>query len=105
MKNNNKSEFELALKGIKEAGLYIAQDKDLERLAESAKNSYEGYPLHNWFAKGKYDGATRNEDWKTTSKGTEITVNRDNYDEDFANLYNKSSDNNLDILPFPFLNG
>ena len=56
MKNNNKSEFELALKGIKEAGLYIAQKKDLDRLAESAKNSYEGYPLHNWFAKGKYDG-------------------------------------------------
>lgn len=37
-------------------------------------------------AKGKYDGATRNEDWKTTSKGTEITVNRDDYDESFRSI-------------------
>ena len=57
MKNkSNSNEFELALKAIKDAGLYIAQPKDLERLAESAKHSYEGYPLHDWFAKGTYDG-------------------------------------------------
>lgn len=57
MKNkSNSNEFELALKAIKDAGLYIAQPKDLERLAESAKYSYEGYPLHDWFAKGTYDG-------------------------------------------------
>lgn len=57
MKDNiNNKEFELALKAIKDAGLYIAKQEDLERLAESAKNSYEGYPLHDWFAKGTYDG-------------------------------------------------
>lgn len=43
-------------------------------------------------SKGKYDGATRNEDWKTTSKGTEITKERNNYDEDFASI--ESSPNN-----------
>ena len=43
-------------------------------------------------AKGKYDGATRNEDWTTTSKGTEITKERNNYDEDFASI--ESSPNN-----------
>ena len=56
VKNKNSNELSLALKAIKDAGLYIAQQEDLEKLAESAKNSYEGYPLHDWFAGGTYDG-------------------------------------------------
>ena len=43
-------------KGILErAGLYIVQEKDLDRLAEIAADAYRDYPLHNWFTKGKYD--------------------------------------------------
>ena len=59
MKNNtNNEEFELAAEVIKDAGLYIVKPEDIEKLAESAKNSYGGYPLHDWFAGGTYDGET-----------------------------------------------
>ena len=48
-------EIPLAKKIIEKAGLYIAQKKDLYRLAEIAADAYQDYPLHNWFTKGKYD--------------------------------------------------
>ena len=40
---------------IERAGLYIVQEKDLDRLAEIAADAYRDYPLHNWFTDGKYD--------------------------------------------------
>lgn len=48
-------EIPIAKKRIERAGLYLVQEKDLDRLAEVAANAYEGYPLHNWFTDGKYD--------------------------------------------------
>ena len=50
-----KIEIPLAKRAIEKAGLYIAQEKDLDRLAEVAADAYQDYPLHNWFTKGKYD--------------------------------------------------
>ena len=50
-----KIEIPLAKKAIEKAGLYIVQEKDLDRLAEVAADAYKDYPLHNWFTKGKYD--------------------------------------------------
>lgn len=50
-----KIEVPLAKRAIERAGLYIVQEKDLERLAEVAADAYRDYPLHNWFTKGKYD--------------------------------------------------
>ena len=50
-----KIEVPLARKAIEKAGLYIVQEKDLDRLAEVAADAYKDYPLHNWFTKGKYD--------------------------------------------------
>ena len=50
-----KIEIPLAKKAIEKAGLYIVQEKDLDRLAEVAADAYRDYPLHNWFTKGKYD--------------------------------------------------
>ena len=50
-----KIEVPLAKKAIEKAGLYIAQEKDLDRLAEVAADAYKDYPLHNWFTKGEYD--------------------------------------------------
>ena len=50
-----KIEVPLAKKAIEKAGLYIVQDKDLDRLAEVAADAYENYPLHNWLTNGKYD--------------------------------------------------
>lgn len=48
-------EIPLAKKAIERAGLYIAQKKDVERLAASAADAYVDYPLHSWFTNGKYD--------------------------------------------------
>ena len=48
-------EVPLAKKAIEQAGLYIAQKKDIERLALVAEDAYRDYPLHNWLTKGKYD--------------------------------------------------
>ena len=50
-----KIEIPLAKKIIENAGLYIVQEKDLDRLAEVSADAYKDYPLHNWFTKGKYD--------------------------------------------------
>ena len=50
-----KIEIPLAKKAIEEAGLYIVQKKELDRLAAVAADAYRDYPLHNWFTKGKYD--------------------------------------------------
>ena len=50
-----KIEIPLAKRAIENAGLYIVQEQDLDRLAEVAADAYQGYPLHNWFTKGKYD--------------------------------------------------
>ena len=48
-------EIPLAKKAIEKAGLYIVQEKDLDRLAEVAADAYQDYPLHNWLTMGKYD--------------------------------------------------
>lgn len=48
-------EVPLAKNIIQKNGLYICQEKDLDRLAEIAANAYQDYPLHNWFTKGKYN--------------------------------------------------
>ena len=50
-----KIEIPIARSAINKAGLYIVQEKDLDRLAEVAADAYQNYPLHNWFTKGKYD--------------------------------------------------
>ena len=50
-----KIEIPLAKRAIARAGLYIVQEKDLDRLAEIAADAYRDYPLHNWFTNGKYD--------------------------------------------------
>ena len=50
-----KIEIPIAKKAIKNAGLYIAEKKDLDRLAEIAADAYKDYPLHIWLANGKYD--------------------------------------------------
>jgi ribosomal protein S18 acetylase RimI-like enzyme len=50
-----KIEIPIAKNAIEKAGLYIVQEKDLDRLAEVAADAYKDYPLHNWFTKGKYD--------------------------------------------------
>ena len=50
-----KIEIPLARHAIENAGLYIVEKKDLDRLAEVAADAYQDYPLHNWFMGGKYD--------------------------------------------------
>ena len=50
-----KIEIPLARNAIEKAGLYIVQEKDLDRLAEVVADAYRDQPLHNWFTKGKYD--------------------------------------------------
>ena len=50
-----KIEVPLARKSIEKAGLYVVQEKDIDRLAEVAADAYQDYPLHNWLTKGKYD--------------------------------------------------
>ena len=50
-----KIEIPLAKRAIEKAGLYIVQEKDIDRLAQVAADAYRDYPLHNWFTKGKYD--------------------------------------------------
>ena len=53
-----KIEIPLAKRAIERAGLYIVQKKDFDRLAKVAADAYCDYPLHSWFAKGKYDPET-----------------------------------------------
>ena len=54
-KLDRKREIELAKSAIEKAGLYIAQKKDIEKLAEIAEDAYLDYPLHNWLTNSKYD--------------------------------------------------
>ena len=53
-----RSKVPLARKAIEKAGLYLADKKDFEHLAEIAADAYRDYPLHSWFAKGNYDKMT-----------------------------------------------
>ena len=50
-----KIEIPLARNAVEKAGLYLVEEKDLDRLAEIAADAYQDYPLHNWLTKGKYD--------------------------------------------------
>ena len=50
-----KIEIPLAKNAVEKAGLYIVQEKDLDRLSQVAADAYRDYPLHNWFTDGKYD--------------------------------------------------
>ena len=50
-----KIEIPLAKNAIEKAGLYIVNEKDLDRLSAVAADAYRDYPLHNWFTNGKYD--------------------------------------------------
>ena len=50
-----KIEIPLAKNAVEKAGLYIVQEKDLDRLSQVAADAYRDYPLHNWFTNGKYD--------------------------------------------------
>ena len=50
-----KIEVPLARRAIEKSGLYIVQEKDIDRLASVAADAYRDYPLHNWLTKGKYD--------------------------------------------------
>ncbi len=50
-----KIEIPIAKKVIEKAGLYLAKENDLDRLADVAADAYRDYPLHNWFTRGKYD--------------------------------------------------
>ncbi|MBR5871098.1 MAG: GNAT family N-acetyltransferase [Clostridia bacterium] len=50
-----KIEIPIAKKAVEKAGLYLVQEKDIDRLAEIAADAYRDYPLHNWFTKGTYD--------------------------------------------------
>ena len=50
-----KIEIPMAKRAIERAGLYLAKEEDVDRLAEIAANAYRDYPLHNWLTGGKYD--------------------------------------------------
>ena len=63
-----KIEIPLAKRAIENAGLYIVQKKDIERLAEVSADAYYDYPLHNWFTKGKYDAVASKLLMQTTLK-------------------------------------
>lgn len=57
-KLSRKIEVPLAKKIIKDAGLYLVEKKDIDRLAKVAADAYKDYPLHTWFCDGKYDEKT-----------------------------------------------
>ena len=42
-----KIEIPLAKRAIEKAGMYIAEKKDIDRLAKVAEDAYRDYPLHN----------------------------------------------------------
>lgn len=54
-KTVGRNEIPIAKKILEDAGLYPVPNEDLDRLADVAADAYKDYPLHNWFAKGKYD--------------------------------------------------
>ena len=55
-----KIEIPLARNAIRKAGLYIVQEKDLDRLVEVSADAYRNYPLLVWITNGKYDAAASN---------------------------------------------
>lgn len=52
-----KIEVPLAKRAVEKAGLYIVPKERIPELARVAGDSYENYPLHNWFAGGIYNPA------------------------------------------------
>lgn len=52
---DKKIEIELAKRAVEQAGLYVAGESDLDRLAWVAADAYRDYPLHNWLSNGRYD--------------------------------------------------
>lgn len=42
-----KIEIPLARNAIQKAGLYLVSRDDLDRLAQTAADAYQNYPLHN----------------------------------------------------------
>jgi ribosomal protein S18 acetylase RimI-like enzyme len=54
-KSVRKIEVPLARNIIKKSGLYLVEKKDIDTLADIAKDAYIDYPLHNYFTKGKYN--------------------------------------------------
>ena len=63
-----KIELPLARHAIEKAGLYILQEKDIDRATEIATEAYRDYPLHNWFTKGTYDEVVSNLSMKVSFK-------------------------------------
>ena len=53
LKINN--DLELAKAAIKDAGLFLVSENEIEKLAEVAMDAYKDYPLHNWFFGGTYN--------------------------------------------------
>lgn len=51
-------ELPLARKTLEKAGVYIANESDIDRLADIAADAYSDYPLHMWFSGGQYDAET-----------------------------------------------
>ena len=62
-----KKELLLAKKAISDVGLFLVPSNQIERLAESAADAYQNYPLHNWFTGGRYD-------WAASKKIMEISL-------------------------------
>lgn len=54
-KLSRKIEVPLAKKIIKDSGLYLVKNSDIDRLAKVAADAYKDYPLHTWFCNGEYD--------------------------------------------------
>jgi ribosomal protein S18 acetylase RimI-like enzyme len=50
-----KIEVPIARNIIRKSGLYLVSEKDLDTLADVAKDAYKDYPLHNYFTKGIYN--------------------------------------------------
>ena len=54
-KQKIKNELEMARNAVKNAGLFLVSEKEIDKLAEVAVDAYRDYPLHNWFSDGKYN--------------------------------------------------
>lgn len=55
MSNTSFQKIQKAKNAIKDAGLYLVSEKDIEKLSDVAMDAYENYPLHNWFSGGAYN--------------------------------------------------
>ena len=51
-------ELILSKESVRDAGLYVAQEKDIGLLACIATDAYSNYPLHKWFMNNRYDVST-----------------------------------------------